>query len=348
MRAASLRLSAVILASLALCACAGANTSAGLHPGLAAPQELLADAQLRSGRADLALIGYDRALKASPGQPGLALKRSRALLRLGRAEEALTGFDQARAGLGADSPEQAAALQGRGEALYALGRLDEARETLERAVAQTPDSWRARCYLGMALQALGQPQQAAQQYRAALGSPKLAQLPEHSAKAAREELANNLGVSLVLSGDLEGGVVIFRKAMSRGLGSERVCNNLGLLLVRLGRPVEALDAFRAAGDEARALNNLGYALLLKGDPGKARTMFEKALEVSPAYYETAGENLKRSVLTGELERPAAEAFSGLTSGAAGGVVGISLTVPRRDPGVTLLGQAEGRSATLTH
>jgi tetratricopeptide (TPR) repeat protein len=75
----------------------------------------------------------------------------------------------------------------------------------------------------------------------------------------------------------------------------RSANNLGLLLVRLGRPAEALEAFRAGGSDARALNNLGYALYLQGEVGRARALFEKALDLSPAYYETAGENLKQAV-----------------------------------------------------
>lgn len=359
MRAATSRLAVLLLAVLALSACAGADTTASLNPGIAGPQELLADAQLRSGRADLALMGYERGLKFSPGQPGLMLKRSRALLRLGRADEALAGFEQVQARLAADSPDQAVVIQGRGEALYALERLDEAREALSRAVGLAPDSWRARGVLGMVLQALGQPAQAAEQYRTALGSPRIAQLPEATRKAVREELANSLGVALVLAGDLQGGEIIFRKAMSRGLGSERVCNNLGLLLVRLGRPVEALEAFRAAGDEARALNNLGYALLLKGENAKARAMFEKAIETAPAYYETAGENLRRTMLAGSLERPAREAFPGVAGislsvpgreaptavAVAEGAREVRLTVPGRDLGVTLLGQAEQRPAT---
>lgn len=368
MRAASFRITALLFLVLALSACAGADTSASLNPGIAGPQELLADAQQRSGRADLALLGYERGPKFSPGQPGLMLKRSRALLRLGRAEEALTGFEQVQARLAADSPDQAAVVQGRGEALYALERLDEAREALSRSLDLAPDSWRARAVLGMVLQAQGQPGQAAEQYRAALGSPRIAQLPEAGRKAVREELANSLGVALVLAGDLQGGEIIFRKAMSRGLGSERVCNNLGLLLVRLDRPVEALEAFRAGGDEAKALNNLGYALLLKGENAKARAMFEKAIETAPAYYETAGENLRRSMLAGSLERPAREAFPGAAGisltvpglnapglavpardaasavAVAEGAREVRLTVPARDLGVTLLGQAEHRPA----
>lgn len=316
----------LLLALLALSGCAG---SSGPRPdALAGPQEIMADAQLRSGRPDLALWAYDRALKAEPGQPHLTLKRARALLRTGRGAEALLGVEATLAGLPDNSPLLPAALQLRGETLVFLGRAREALEPLERSAALEQDSWRARCLLGMALQSLGRHQEAAEQYRAALGSPRLARLPEERGRMVREELANNLGVALVLSGDLEGGAAVFGKARDRGLGSERVCNNLGLLLVRLHRPAEALEAFRAGGDEARALNNLGWAFLLQGERAKARTLFEKALEAAPDYYEAAGENLRRTMLADGRERPAREAFVG--------AAGVSITVPSRDLGLSLL------------
>ncbi len=331
----------ILLACLALAACAGTS---GPRPEmtLAGPQELLADTQMRSGRPDLALLAYDRALKSSPGQPGLVLKRARALLGLGKGQEALAAADGAIAGLnGQDSPLLAGALQIRGEALSALDRGREAVEPLTRAVALEPDSWRAKSLLGMALQSQGRHQEAAEQYRAALGPQcqgRIARLPEERRREVRAELANNLGVALVLAGDLPGGEVIFRKARERGLGTERVCNNLGLLLVRLGRPDEALEAFRAGGDEARALNNLGWALLLRGERGKARTLFEKALEAAPAYYETAGENLRRAALAEGRDKPARGAFPG--------AAGVSITVPERDLGLTLLGPAAAPASTV--
>lgn len=319
----------ILLTCLALAACAGTS---GPRPetALAGPQELLADTQMRSGRPDLALWAYERALRSNPGQPSLTLKRARALLRIGKGTEALAGVDGALAALGQDSPLLPGALQLRGETLNFLGKSKEAVEPLERAIALEPDSWRSRCLLGMALQSLGRFQDAAEQYRTALGSRRLPMLPEERRREVRAELANNLGVALVLAGDLDGGEVIFRKAMGRGLGTERVVNNLGLLLVRQGKPNEALEVFRTGGDEARALNNLGWALLVRGERRKARQLFEKALEASPAYYEAAGENLRRAALAEGREKPAREAFPGAS--------GVSITVPQRDLGLTLLEQ----------
>lgn len=321
----------ILLACLALASCAGAS---GPRPelALAGPQELLADTQMRSGRPDLALWAYERALKSSPGQPSLILKRARALLRLGKGQEALAAAEGVLVGLEQDAPLLAGTLQVRGEALIALGRGREALEPLERAAALEPDSWRVRLLLGRALQGQGRHREAAEQYRAGLGPQclgRIAALPEDRRREARAELANSLGVALVLAGDLPGGEEIFRKARERGLGTERVCNNLGLLLVRLGRPQEALEAFRAGGDEARALNNLGWALMLRGERRKARALFEKALEAAPAHYGTAVENLRLAALAEERDRPANVALPG--------IAGVSITVPERELGLTLLG-----------
>ncbi|MDO9631698.1 MAG: tetratricopeptide repeat protein, partial [Humidesulfovibrio sp.] len=166
-----------------------------------------------------------------------------------------------------------------------------------------PTSWRARCHLGVLLMNQGQPDKAGEQFLAALALPRfqtqaVAQAgTQNGAQAVpgREELLNNLAVAQVLSGHPEAAVKTFRQAMQDSRDPERSANNLGLLLVRLGRPAEALSAFRAGGSDPRALNNLGYALYLQGEVARAQALFEKALDLSPAYYETAGENLKQAV-----------------------------------------------------
>ncbi|MDP3428213.1 MAG: tetratricopeptide repeat protein, partial [Humidesulfovibrio sp.] len=237
------------------------------------------------------------------GDVGLLVKKGQALLRLHRPEAALEAFRLAVAA----SPESSGAHYGAGQASERLGQGEAARQSFERAVALVPESWRARCHLGVLLMNQGQPDKAVEQFLAALALPRfqtqaVAQagawtgIPaEAQAVAGREELLNNLAVAQVLSGRPEAAVKTFRQAMQGSRDPGRSANNLGLLLVRLGRPVEALEAFRSGGSDARALNNLGYALYLQGEVVRARALFEKALDLSPAYYETAGENLKQAV-----------------------------------------------------
>jgi tetratricopeptide (TPR) repeat protein len=66
-------------------------------------------------------------------------------LRQGRYADAADHFDQALA----ENPSRTDALVGLGIARYKLGALDEAVDTLGRAVAQSPDDAPARLYLAL-------------------------------------------------------------------------------------------------------------------------------------------------------------------------------------------------------
>jgi Flp pilus assembly protein TadD len=284
-------LSAVALL-LTACAVRQDNGSAELFdPGNSARQELVADIQLDAGRVQLAVEGYGKALAARPKDAGLLVKQGLALLRLNQPESALESFRQAQTA----SPDLPGVHYGVGRACRQLGKNAEARDAFERAVELAPTSWRARSHLGVLLVSLGQPDQAREQFLAALALPQFQAQAGTEARDRRGELLNNLGVAQVLSGDTKAAVATFVQAMQSSRDPERSANNLGLLLVRLGRQAEALNAFRAGGNDARALNNLGYALLLQGQAGRAKSLFEKALDLSPAYYETAGENLKQAL-----------------------------------------------------
>jgi tetratricopeptide (TPR) repeat protein len=69
---------------------------------------------------------------------------------------------------------------------------------------------------------------------------------------------------------------------------------LGLALAKLGKYEEALVVFTEHGDEAQAYNNLGCVYLQKGEKKKAIRSFEKALEIKPAFYHRASQNLKKA------------------------------------------------------
>lgn len=312
---------ALLLCLLPACAGHQDGGSAGYSdPETSARQEFVADMMLSTGRVQLAAEGYDRALLARPADASLRVKKGRALLRLNQAEAALAEF---RLALDA-SPELAAAHHGAGQASARLGHSAEAREAFLRAVALAPDNWRSRCQLGVLLLNAGQADQAREQFLAALALPQA----QFQAGAGREELLNNLGLAQVLAGDTEAALRTFSQALREARDPERSANNLGLLLVRLGRHAEALSAFRAGGNDARALNNLGYALYLQGEAPQAQALFEKALDLSPAYYETAGENLKLAVRGASAAASTGKKSSG--AGVAvrqGGAVGQGAAAP---------------------
>ena len=105
-------------------------------------------------------------------------------------------------------------------------------------------------------------------------------------------MLNNLGLSYALSGNYESAIDAYEQAIVAGSNSPKLYNNLGIAYVQRRRYIEAFNTFKKATDEPRAYNNLGVALLGVGSAKKAVVCFEKAVELSPQYYEKASENLR--------------------------------------------------------
>ena len=103
---------------------------------------------------------------------------------------------------------------------------------------------------------------------------------------------NNLGLAYALSGNYESAINAYEQAIAAGSNAPKLYNNLGIAYAHRRRYVDALNTFRKATDEPRAYNNLGVALLGLGNTKKAVVCFEKAIELSPQYYEKALENLR--------------------------------------------------------
>ncbi|MFM9437533.1 putative O-linked N-acetylglucosamine transferase (SPINDLY family) [Janthinobacterium sp. CG_23.3] len=131
----------------------------------------------------------------------------------------------------------------------------------------------------------GQAARAAQLYRA-----WLAHTPSPVAYAAQF----NLAVLLIALGDDAGAEAAYRAALAQAPAFLEGLLNLGTLLERTGRPLEALDCWRtalagadlaAAGDKAlyiQALNNLGRLLELRKELPEAEEMLTRSLREDPA------------------------------------------------------------------
>jgi tetratricopeptide (TPR) repeat protein len=107
-------------------------------------------------------------------------------------------------------------------------------------------------------------------------------------------------MSYYFKGDYEEAVEAFTEALKTAPAQNKIYNNLGLALAKLGRDREALEAFKNGGDAAKAYNNLGVIYLGEKRYQEAIAAFEKAVQLSPSYYAKANENLKsaRQALAG--------------------------------------------------
>lgn len=291
MNAIVIRTLAILLAATLLGGCAARKSGNGesfQEFAWGGDSELTADQHLQVGRGmaadgkpEMALVHLNRAQNMAPENIEIRAFKGEMLLEQGATEAALREF---RAVL-EKQPDHAGAHEGAGVVFYLAGLDDEAEEHLQSALETNPERWKANCYYGVLHDRRGNPDLAAKHFRLALKSA-------NGKDAAR--VVNNLGVTHMARQQYRQAARLFRNALESGGASARTYNNLGLALTRMGRLDEALEAFRYGGNESKAYNNLGYVLLMEGRPQQAAGYFERAVELSPTFYDKAFENLKRA------------------------------------------------------
>ncbi|WP_243544168.1 SPOR domain-containing protein [Pseudodesulfovibrio tunisiensis] len=243
----------------------------------------MADNLLRSGKPELAFVHYNKALELDPENSAVRVRKGTLLVEKGLDEQGLAEFLKVLE----MEPDNSLAHQEAGTVYFRAGLYREAREHLNRAVELNPMLWKAHNYLGILSDRAGNYVEAEKRFRSALDLHQ-----GHD----KSEIHNNLGVVHLALAQYDRAVDEFRSALAGGGLNARTYNNLGLALARLGRLDQALESFKYAGGEARANNNLGYVLLTDGRPAEAVPYFERAVELSPAYYVKAADNLKRARL----------------------------------------------------
>lgn len=172
------------------------------------------------------------------------------------------------------------------------GRLDEAADHFQRALADKPSMTDALRGLGNLAQAAGRFDEARARYVEVLGR-----------NPADSLAAFNLGVALERLGETTAAADAYRHAIAVAPSFPEPRNNLGVLLLRSFRLSEALEQFRAALDVnpgyADARENAGLTLERLGDVPAALVHYREALRLDPGR-RGAREGLRR------LGAPAAE------------------------------------------
>jgi Flp pilus assembly protein TadD len=242
------------------------------------------DRALALGDLDRAMYEYVRAQELNGGDASTLNKIGTIHARLGNKQLAARAYVLSLK----FEPENPVAQEGIGLLLLGERNYDQARTYLEAALKAEPGRWHSLNGLGMLDDLAGAHAAAAGHYRQALDQPKAGLTRQDTA-----QLQNNLGYSLYMSGDWEGALLHFHKALNASPEFERAWQNIGLLYTRKGQYDNALDAYLHVMDKPQAYNNIGYVCMINQRYDQAEKFFRQAIKLSPTYYIKAHENLDR-------------------------------------------------------
>lgn len=226
-----------------------------------------------------AYLLYSKALHLEPENLDLRVKRGNILFRKKLMEKALNEYLAVQK----KEPMRHDVNLGLGKVYFAVSDHKLAYQYLEKARSGGCKYWEADAILGIIHDWQGDPVK---------GEEFLLEARECAPNNG--DVLNNLGTNYLLQGRFEEAVDILLAAIKAGNIEKRVYNNLGIALVKTKKYKDAFEAFKMASDESRAFNNIGHVYYLQQDYKKAVACFEKALTLHPAYYDEAGENLKRA------------------------------------------------------
>jgi Flp pilus assembly protein TadD len=232
---------------------------------------------LEGGDVKVAIEGYERVLRTDPDNADARYGLAEALLQSGRYEDAISNYRRLT-----DHPQhRAASLQGMGLGLVLKGDAVEGQKALSAAVGEDATLWRVWNALGQNWDNQKEWRRAEACYRKAL-----------EINPSADVVYNNLGMSYFMQAEYRKAIAQFNRAMQLNKKLDAARENRRLALAMLGRYDEAIEGVDPK-EQPRVLNNIGYIAMLRGDLELARAYFQRAIELSPSYYKTAHDNLRR-------------------------------------------------------
>lgn len=217
-------------------------------------------------------------LRREPGNRDALIGLGDAWLALGNAERALGAFDE----LLKAAPEDVDALEGRSLALLGMGRHEDAAQGFAAVESRAPGRWRTQNGLGLLADLRADYAAAGEFYRRGI-----------SANPGEASVWNNHGWSRVMARDYVEAERVLVQALARKPGSPRINANLAVAIAWQGDYQRALMAARRTAEEHVAYNDVGYIAMLRGDLQLAASYFQKAIDLSPVWFERAAANLER-------------------------------------------------------
>ncbi|WP_328591711.1 tetratricopeptide repeat protein [Pararhizobium mangrovi] len=210
---------ATLMIALAGCATNGTMTTGSLGRRAAPRVSQMTPSQLADAERRIGAL-YDQ----KPDDRRIGMSYATILRMTGDNDQALAVMRQ----MAIKFPNDREVLAAYGKAQAAAGQLEQALSTIERA--QTPDrpDWRLLSARGAILDQLGRTDEARNAYRKAL-----------DIRPNEASTLSNLGMSYVLTGDLQTAESYLRKAAAQPDADTRVRQNLALVVGLQGRFKEA-------------------------------------------------------------------------------------------------------------
>lgn len=251
-----------------------------------------------TGRAWLAACVLLAGCATNPDGPAVPVAPPVPLAQQAQAASAAGNHELARElytrALQEGDAENTEALAGRGRALLALRRTDEARADFSSALAHNPANVVALEGMGLVEDLANRHEAAVQWYQKAL-----------ALAPARASIYNNYGYSRLMVRDYAGAEKILHEGLSREPGNELLRANLVLAVAWQGEYQRAVRLGSPNGRNAVACNDVGYVAMTRGDVDIAIRLFEEAIEVSPVWFARAASNLERARSLRSQQRAAA-------------------------------------------
>jgi len=197
------------------------------------------------------------------------------LAAMGRTEDAVESLRRAIK----LNPQAASYHANLGEILRQAKRLDEAAAALDAAIKLDPENAQSLNNLGIISYDRRNFKEAVEFYRRAL-----------KARPTMPEALNNLGNALRVTGDLDGAAQAYQEALTQRAVYPEAYNNLGTLLQQDRKPDEAEHAFRKAIQQnpryVEAFDNLAQLLVVQKNEVEALRILGEALKFAPKHVPT--------------------------------------------------------------
>ena len=223
-----------------------------------------------------ALPSFKKAVAIKPDDHEAQNHFGNALYNLGRNEEALDVFEK----IVAIKPDCHYVWNNRGNALSELGRKEEAIASYEKAIALKPDDHAAWSNCGIALRDMGRNEDAIASYDQAI-----------AIKPDYHQAWNGRGIALSALGHREDAIASYDRAVAIRPDDHEAWYNRGIALFALGRKEEAISSYDQAvavkPDDREAWYNKACCFALLGKLEKAIENLQQAIELNPEYREMA-------------------------------------------------------------